>query len=150
MKPLVSMICRAVAATLLLSTFGVPWAALGEIAVAAATPPNAPQSVFNSQPGFGKDPFFPKSSRLISVVPVRVDPALLNTGVPDFIVLKGLSVMNQRKLAIINNHTVAPDEEFNLKVNGRHLKAKCIEIKENSVIIEVNGSRKELQLRTGL
>ena len=150
MKLLVSMTCRAAAVTLLLFTFGIPGSALGETAMAGAAAPSAPQSVFNSQPGFGKDPFFPKSSRLISAVPVRVDPALLNAGVPDFIVLKGLSVVNQRKLAIINNHTVAPGEEFNLKVNGRLLKLKCIEIKDNSVIIDFNGSTKELQLRSGL
>jgi hypothetical protein len=144
------LICYSRAATVVLlsSILGVPRLVCGDTTVAmAAAPSAAPKSVFNSQPGSGKDPFFPKSTRLIPIPSVRVDPASLNS---DFIVLTGLSIRNQRRLAIINNYTVEAGEEFTLKVNGRPFKVKCIEIKDNSVIINVNGSTKELQLRPGL
>lgn len=147
------LICYSRAATVVLlsSIMGVPRLVCGDTTVAmAAAPSAAPKSVFNSQPGAGKDPFFPKSTRLIPIPSVRVDPASLNSGALDFFVLKGLSIRNQRRLAIINNYTVEAGEEFTLKINGRPFKLKCIEIKENSVIININGSTKELQLRPGL
>ena len=143
---------RTAAVLLLSATAVLPDLAWGNTTPPMAQPPpGAPQSEFDSQPGSGKDPFFPNSTRLRPRPAVRVtDPALLTSGVPDFIVLKGLAVMNQRKLAIINNYTVEAGEEFPLKVSGRTLKVKCVEIKESSVIINVNGSTKELQLRHGL
>lgn len=151
MKSIV-LISRPVTALLLLSAAVVPPRAWGNVAPAMAeAPAGTPKSVFNSQPGFGKDPFFPTSTRLRARPPVQVtDPASVFTGVPDSIVLKGLAVLNQRKLAIINNYTVEAGEEFTVKVNSKGFKVKCVEIKTNSVIINVNGSTKELQLRPGL
>lgn len=150
MKPRISFPCSV--ASLLLSTVLLAQLARGDSAPALAeAPPSAPQSVFDSQLGSGKDPFFPNSTRLRPRPIVRVaDPTSIRSGVPDFIVLKGLSILNDRKLAIINNRTVEAGEEFTLKVSGHALKVKCVEIKEDSVIIEVNGSTKELQLRPGL
>jgi hypothetical protein len=137
---------------LLLAAVVVPPRACGNVAPAMAeAPTGAPKSVFNSQPGFGKDPFFPTSTRLRVRPPVQVtDPASVHAGVLDSFVLKGLAVLNQRKLAIINNYTVETGEEFTVKVSGKVFKVKCVEIKTNSVIINVNGSSKELQLRPGL
>ena len=151
MKPQISF-SRLATELLLLAIVVLPQLAWGNTAPPIAqAPPGAPQSVFNSQPGSGKDPFFPNSTRLRPRPAVRVtDPGSLKSGVPEFIVLKGLSVLTQRKLAIINNYTVAAGEEFTLKVSGHTLKVKCVEIKENSVVVEVNGSTKELQLRPGI
>src|SRR6266498_695664 len=94
--------------------------------------PGGLQSVFNPQPGVGKDPFFPNSTRLRPVAPVPAhNSATLITGVPDSIFLKGLAVLNQRKLAIINNCTVEAGEDFTTRINGHLFKVTCVEIGTN-------------------
>jgi hypothetical protein len=67
--------------------------------------------------------------------------------VPDFITLRGISVTDGQKLAIINTYTVGEGEEFTLKYRSQVLKIKCIEIKEKSVIIDSGGATKEIFLR---
>jgi hypothetical protein len=112
-------------------------------------PPSAPKSVFNDDPSFGKDPFFPKSPRR-KFVPKAPDEKPPDPTVPDFIKLQGISFSDGRKLAIINNHTVGEGEEFSLKVNGQTLKGQCVEIKDKSVIVNSGGATKEIFLRTTL
>jgi hypothetical protein len=111
-------------------------------------PPNAPRSEFKDDIGFGKDPFFPKSTRRPKVVvkPVGVEPP--RPSVPGNVVLKGISFTSGRKLAIVNDRTLAEGEEFTLKVNGQPVKIKCVEIKEKSVIVSVGSATKELDLPT--
>jgi len=114
-------------------------------------PPNAPKSIFAHQqhePGFGKDPFFPRTERFTKVA--TVDPESVRPNVPDTITLKGISFVQGKKLAIINNYTVAEGEEFSARSGGQALKVKCVEIKERSVMIQVNGVSKELSMRAGL
>src|SRR5262245_57707876 len=110
-------------------------------------PAGAPKSEFVDDPGNGKDPFFPKSTRR-KVVVRTVDAAPPDPTVPSFITLKGISVALGRKLAIINNYTVGEGEEFSLKLNGQVLKVRCVEIKEKSVIIETGGATKEIPLNS--
>ena len=110
--------------------------------VAEVLPP--PQSVFIDRPDFGRDPFFPKSKRrgaVVSTTPV-VEP-MANFG---NLALKGISVNNERRLAIINNKTFEVGEEGEVRVNGQPIKLKVIEIRDKSVVIEVNGVSKELFL----
>jgi hypothetical protein len=83
--------------------------------------------------------------------PVNVNPGFLpQGGVPDYIVLKGVSIVKDRKLAIINNYTVGEGEEFTLKRTsaGKPITVRCVAIKDKSVVIEVDGVAKELLLRT--
>jgi len=123
------------------------WADTKPVApIVAAT---GPRSVFVDQPDFGKDPFFPRSSRRPKVVQRTTDVEPTRAVVPDFIVLKGISVLKERKLAIINYYTAAEGEEFSLKFNGQVVKVKCVEIKDRSVIVSVNGATKEIPLREG-
>jgi len=117
-------------------------------APSTTTPPGAPKSVFTDDPSFGKDPFFPKSARRKFVPKApdeRPDPT-----VPGFITLRGISSVQGRKLAIINNYTVGEGEEFLLKHNGQPLKIQCVEIKEKSVIINSGGATKEIFLRSAV
>ena len=113
-------------------------------------PANAPasglKSVFTDDPSFGKDPFFPKSPRR-KFVPKAPDEKPPDPTVSDFITLKGISFVEGKKLAIINNSTVGEGEEFSLKFNGQVLKGQCVEIKEKSVIINSGGATKEIFLR---
>ena len=123
----------------------------GRAAAPAVVPAGAPKSVFINQAGFGKDPFYPNSTRLQPKVPVNVpDMAPVKTGVPSWVQLNGISILKDRKLAIINNRTVEEGEEFLIKYNGQQIKAKCLEIKESIVVVSVNGATKELELRPGL
>ena len=114
----------------------------------AVVPPNAPRSEFKDDIGFGKDPFFPRSTRRPKVVIKQpIDP--IRSSVPGNVALKGISVFKDKKLAIINDRTLAEGEEFTLKNNGQPVKVKCVEIKEKSVIVSVGSATKELTLPTG-
>ena len=115
----------------------------------SVVPPGAPKSEFKDDVSFGKDPFFPKSTRR-KFVPKTEDEHAPDPTVPDFIALRGISMSQGRKLAIINNYTVSESEEFSLKSNGQTIKVKCVEIKDKSVVVEVNGATKEISLRSGL
>ncbi len=117
-------------------------------------PAGAPRSTFVNEPaetGFGKDPFYPKSTRLTrsKVTKTEVDVPLP----PDFpteLVLKGISLVAGKKLAIINYLTVAELEDFSIRVAGKQIKGQCLEIKEKSALVKVNGITKEIPLRPGL
>lgn len=118
-------------------------------------PTGAPRSVFvndPAEPGFGKDPFHPKSTRLTrSKVTTEDKDAPPPT--PDFpteLVLKGISIVAGKKLAIINYLTVAELEDFNIRVDGKQIKGQCVEIKEKSALLKVNGITRELPLRPGV
>jgi hypothetical protein len=113
----------------------------------AIIPTGAPKSVFTDDPSFGKDPFFPKSPRR-KFVPKASNERPPDPTVPEFITLRGISSVEGRKLAIINNYTVGEGEEFQLKHNGQPLKIQCVEIKEKSVIINTSGATKEIFLRS--
>jgi hypothetical protein len=115
----------------------------------AVVPPNAPRSEFKDDIGFGKDPFFPRSTRRPKVVVKTRDIEPARASVPDHVVLKGISVIKDKKLAIINDRTLAEGEEFTLKGNGQPVRVKCVEIKEKSVIVSVGSATKELALPTG-
>lgn len=146
------IVSKIAAGLFALALAAAPDASLAATAPATVEPPvAAPKSVFNLQPSFGKDPFFPTSKRRVRVVVVdKGGPQVQKSGVPDWVVLKGFSVLKDRKLAIINNYTVEPGEEFTLKMNGQPRKFKVIEIKDSSVIIEADGVTKELHLRPGI
>src|SRR5262245_13713726 len=79
-------------------------------AAAAAALPAGPQSVFVDEVDFGRDPFFPRSTRRPKVIVRATDPELSRPVVPGFLVLKGISVSKDRKLAIINYYTAAEGE----------------------------------------
>ena len=120
---------------------------------ATATPPKleAPvieKSVFTDTPGFGRDPFFPNSKRRQQVV---VPKTFVTGEIPNTIVLKGMSGTTQNRLVVINNYTLAEGEETDIRAGGQIFRVRCVEIRERSVMISVNGMEpKELRMRTGL
>lgn len=116
-------------------------------------PPGAPRSTFVNDPeesGFGRDPFFPKTTRFTRKAPKNDEEIVVVPDFPAGLVLKGVSLVAGRKLAIINYQTVAEQEEFSIKIDGRAVKGQCVEIKEKSAVLKVNGVTKELPLRPGL
>ena len=131
-------------------------AALGAAKPAAPVskePVAPPKSVFINDPAVGKDPFFPKSTRRplpITNVIVQASQQVVSTGVPDDIVIKGINLLKSRRLAIINNVTLAQGEECDLKIKGKTVRIRCVEVKDKSVVVSVGGVSKEIALRPGL
>lgn len=112
-------------------------------------PPGAPRSEFVDDVEFGKDPFFPASIRRPKILIKTSDSEPARPIVPDFVVLKGISTFQGRKLAIINNYTVGEGEEFSLKTGAQPIRIKCVEIKEKSAVVSVSGATKEIRLPGG-
>jgi hypothetical protein len=108
-------------------------------------------SVFTDSRTFGKDPFFPKSSRR-NAMPVTPTPFLPKEGeLPPGMVLKGLSGTKEKPLAIINNRTFEEGEEAEVRAANQIYRVKVIEIKERSIMISVNGTPpRELTFRQDL
>ncbi len=111
-----------------------------------------PKSEFVFEAEVSKDPFFPKSGRLRPAAPASAPgtaptPQDLTSG----LALKGFLGSPTRPLALLNNRTCAPGEEVLVKVPGGQLKVRCVEIRQKSVVVTVEGEpgRKELFLRAG-
>lgn len=125
-------------------------------AVNADTRTNAPVvrplSVFKNDLT-GKDPFFPESTRR-NVQPAspgstgKEAPAIAANAFS----LKGISRSALQPLALINNATIAVGESAEIRANGRPIKIRCREIRDRSVLIEIDGTgeMKELKLREGI
>ena len=98
-------------------------------------------------PGFGKDPFFPKSARFLGVVNTTTEVA--PTPLTAFKV-NGTSGPKNHRLAIINNRTFEVGEEAEMKVMGQSFHVKCIEIRDDGVVVSVNGQTQKLSLSSKL
>src|SRR5438477_179590 len=53
--------------------------------------------------------------------------------------LKGISGAATRRFALINSQTVTVGEEFRIKLAGGVTRVRCLEIKDKSVVISLNG-----------
>ena len=117
---------------------------------AAPAQPEIPKSVFNipTTPQEGKDPFYPRSTRLFTSV--TVTPTNQPTVIAVELQLKALSGSAGRRLAIINNHTFEAGEEGEVVTNAGRVRIVCLEIKDDSVVVLVGGERRILRLRSGI
>lgn len=110
---------------------------------AKSTKPDTNRSVFvmPASPADGRDPFFPDSIRPYEAAMAGTKQKVDEISLLEF---KGLSGPMEKRLAIINNHTFAAgDDEYVLTTQGR-VHIHCVEIRANSVIIELSGQRHEL------
>lgn len=166
MKPSATLgwgLCLAAATTLSgLAGQARPRAATKDTTAAPAAPPAEvevrpvviPRSVFQipKTPEEGRDPFFPESTRPFGA------PAVARTNAPAGPVefkLRGLA-LGGKALATLS--TVGPSprtvelaagEEKEVVLPTGRVKVRCLEIKADSVIVEVGGTRRELHLRAG-
>ena len=103
---------------------------------------NANRSIFilPSTPREGRDPFFPDSTRPYKVA-VAANPRVADV---TSLVVKGFSGSMEHRLVIINNHTFAAGDEGDVVTPAGRIHLSCIEIRTNSVVIEVGGQRHEL------
>ena len=108
-------------------------------------------SVFTATAGFGRDPFFPKSTRFAPKAVIKTNDPLPAGELPPGMVLKGISGTKDRPLAIINNRTFAAGEEAELRIGLGIYRVRVVEIKESSAMVSVNGTpARELTLRANL
>jgi hypothetical protein len=103
-----------------------------------------PQSTFTMPrtPKEGRDPFFPNSAYPYGLTPTA--PKQIVAPTPS-LVLNGLS--GPPWIATINGTTFASGEERELKIANGTFMVRCVEIKQDSVVIEIAGQRKELRLK---
>jgi hypothetical protein len=127
---------------------------------ADAPPPAVPKSVFENplnESGFSKecfhDPFFPKSPRY-QPKPVVVQPTIPGPTTQQVVdsyagvIVKGISFSPTRRFATVNNQTFAPGDKWPIKTPTGTIVLKVLEIKERSVVVEVEGAEpKELPLK---
>lgn len=115
---------------------------------ANSAPAEIPQSVFVNpgNPSEGRDPFFPNSTRPYHGYQSKTNPVPVVTD----LVLNGLSGTPEHRLAMINGRTFAEGEKAEITVSNRRVLIQCIRINDDSVVIEIEGSRRELKLRRGL
>jgi hypothetical protein len=103
----------------------------------------------------GKDERINKenTSRLLvrkheEAVPVTWQPAK-PTAVPDTLVLKGISGTPQRRFALVNDTTLAKDEQAKVRVGSSNVVVRCLDITANSVVLSINGSAEPTELSLG-
>jgi len=103
-----------------------------------------PQSTFNLQPE-DRNPFFPRSTVVVEL------PKANKESQPDYsvLVLNGLTSA-PKPTAMVNGKTLERGEESDVRLrDGSKVHIRCLEIKADSAVIEVNGQRLELRLRFG-
>jgi hypothetical protein len=101
--------------------------------------------ILPTSPAEGCDPFFPNSPRPYEgqsapgTKTQEVDSGLL--------VLQGISGLPSRRFVIINKHTFAAGDVSDVLTSRGRLSVKCLEIKSDSVVVEVGGQRHELRYK---
>jgi len=137
-----STVCSGTVAAVVLIAFT---AHSGEAPAPRPTSNTIPKSIYvpPSTRSEGRDPFFPnRFATAPTPTPVQT------TGV--VLVLNGISGTPQNPFAIINNRTFAKGEEQEVPSSAGRVLVRCVDIKENTVIVDVDGQRQELRLRSGI
>ena len=111
-------------------------------------PTNAPSIfVIPSKPQQGRDPFFPQSTRLFEEVMTSTNqPGVAATDLQ----LKALSGLPGHRLAMINNITFEAGEEAEVSTSNGRARVRCLAIRDDSVLIQVNGEQRVLRFRSGM
>ena len=123
-------------------------------AAARIAPPALVKSVFVSDSQTGKDPFYPNSTRRLEVqeqsAPTNSAPR--TSELFNQLALKGFSGTRGQMLALINSSTIGVGELAEIRCGRQVLKVRCREIRDRSVLIELEGvgEIKELKLRDGI
>lgn len=82
----------------------------------------------------------PKDRPLYGGAPLQPPPKYTD------LVLKGISGTQKRRFALINNQTFMEGESAAVKFGDGRLKVQCLEIKEDSVIVEVGQSKERREI----
>ncbi|HXI71976.1 MAG TPA: hypothetical protein VNN22_16590 [Verrucomicrobiae bacterium] len=127
----------------MLFTSGVRLMAGPVLQVTSASTNSMSVFIMPASPTDGRDPFYPASTRpyQTSVVP-NAKTADVNMSL---ISLQGISGQPPQRLAIINKRTFATGDNLEVSTSQGRIRVRCLEISENSAVIEVNGQRHELR-----
>jgi thioredoxin-related protein len=63
------------------------------------------------------------------------------------IVLKSISGTKERRFAMLNNITFASGETANIKLQGRIVKVQCVEIRDDSVLVAIDGQADQREIK---
>jgi hypothetical protein len=111
----------------------------------------AMKAVFVDAADSGKDPFFPTSTRRLETFTRATTTNIVAPSNALFsqIALKGISGTKSQPLALINGATVTVGELAEIKCGQQVVKVRCREIRERSVLVELEGRGeiRELKLR---
>ena len=101
------------------------------------------RSVFTipTNPGEGRDPFFPDSTRIYELVAAASAPRVVEVTT---LTVKGYSIINGRPMVIINNHSFMISDEGDVLTPGGRVHVRCLDIKPSVAIVEANGQRRDL------
>ena len=127
-------------------------AAAPPITNAAPVAPDIPKSVFviPAMPQQGRDPFYPTSMRLFASAVYAQTNTTVAAPPQVELQLKALSGTPGHRLAIINNHTFEDGEEGEVMTASGRARVRCLQIKEESVLVQVGGEQRLLRLRPGI
>jgi len=73
-------------------------------------------------------------------------PPLVPTAVPDTLMLKGISGTVNRRFILINDRTLMKNEMGRVRVGTSNVVVRCLDIKDRSAVIEVQGTEAPLEL----
>jgi hypothetical protein len=109
----------------------------------------APRAVFSTNLANGKDPFFPTTARFTPKQPSATKTTRKAANVMDQLVLKGIAINPQRRLALINNLTLAQGETAPIRFENQTNLIQCVEVRERSALVAVIETKevRELYLR---
>jgi hypothetical protein len=88
----------------------------------------------------GRDPFYPESARPFEAAAASAPHAVEMTA----LTVKGFSIVRGRPMVIINNHSFMVGDEGDVLGAGGRAHLRCVEIRSDTVIVEINGSRHEI------
>jgi len=114
--------------------------------VSNSAEPDVPlsQFVLPANPKAGRDPFFPGSMHPYASKPSTNKPVAAE-------VTLTLNGITPGKFVMINGRTFSEGEEGDIKTTGGgSAHVRCLKIKEDSAIIQVDGVQRELRLRQGI
>jgi hypothetical protein len=85
----------------------------------------------------------------LAVAPATNLPAygLKSASIPDTLVLKGISWVQPRPVAMINNRTLGVNEQGRVRVGKTNVTIRCLAIRPDAVRIQIIGSGEERELR---
>jgi hypothetical protein len=102
-----------------------------------------PQSVFLDD-ARGKDPFFPNSTRRQQRAIVPDSKPVIG---PASLVVLGITGTKDKPRALINNQDFLVGEEWRVKVPGGTSLVKCVEIRERSVVVTIQGGTEQFEIQ---
>jgi hypothetical protein len=73
-------------------------------------------------------------------------PTAVSTTVPQTLLLKGISGTPSRRFALINDATLAANEEARVRVGSSNVVLRCLEIRPRSVLVQLRGGERPFEL----